>query len=379
MSSALRRTAAAMTAAGLASVATVGTGLASTASWSVVPSPNPSTPNYSLKDVTCASANDCWAVGNNFILNGQALIEHNAGSGWVIVTTPTLAGGGSLSRVTCVSATDCWAVGTVGYQTTLIEHYDGSSWTIVNSPNPGSPSRLWGLTCVNASSCLAVGDYYPNGTNAQALIEQYNGTSWVVVASNLGYAFFTDVSCLSVLDCWAVGASSYGSPYGPCAPSTTGCTVIEHNTGNGWVLVPSPNIGSDPVLRSVTCSSASGCWAVGEDVSTRRIVQVLTEHYDGSAWTVVATPHPSYGGLLDVSCVGTTDCWAVGYRNDRGSGGRVHHTLIEHHIAGGWVIVANPLDNAELDGITCVTARDCWAVGAHSAYPSQTTLVEQYS
>jgi hypothetical protein len=120
---------------------------------------------------------------------------------------------------------------------------------------------------------------------------------------------------------------------------------------------------------------------MGEDIitGTKGTFETLVENFNGNVWTVVATPHPSGARLLDVSCVGTSDCWAVGYRNDRGTGGRVHHTLIEHHIAGGWVIVGSAVDNAELAGITCVTALDCWAVGAHSAYPSQTTLVEQYS
>ncbi|MDQ6877237.1 MAG: hypothetical protein M3082_05975 [Candidatus Dormibacteraeota bacterium] len=58
------------------------------------------------------------------------MIEHNAGSGWLIVTSPNASTqDNSLIGIKCVSTRNCWAVG--AYQQlrptvagkTLVEHY----------------------------------------------------------------------------------------------------------------------------------------------------------------------------------------------------------------------------------------------------------------
>lgn len=43
-------------------------------------------------------------------------------------------------------------------------------------------------------------------------------------------------------------------------------------------------------------------------------------------------------------------------------------TLIEHSTSTGWKVVTSPNtgSNDQLYGVTCVTANDCWAVGAAS-------------
>jgi hypothetical protein len=61
----------------------------------------------------------------------------------------------------------------------------------------------------------------------------------------------------------------------------------------------------------------------------------LIEHYDGTNWSVVSSPNsPPYSGndhadsLTRVTCIATTDCWAVGYYLDSNS---VNQNLIEHY------------------------------------------------
>jgi hypothetical protein len=363
------------------------TASAATASWTIVPSPNPGVID-ALNDVTCVSASDCWAVGEPPLTQPYpktTLIEHYNGSSWTIVASPTTTDGDhpTLFGVSCASASDCWAVGTytnriISIIATLIVHYNGSNWTIISSPSPGSSNRLQSVKCVNANNCWAVGEG-TTGNGHQQLIEQYTGGSWVVVPG-LGFGSLTDVACLSLLgDCWAVGY------YGTCAtgptPGNLDCPLIEHNPGTGWVLVPSPFVTNMAFLNGVTCTSANDCWAVGDRAIAGK---TLIEHYDGSSWTIV--PSPNFGRypnhLTDVSCASAGDCWAVGYTQGYRNG-VVGGTLIEHNTGSGWVIVKSPSGKTfpawNLKGIKCVSAADCWAVGATLlSYTSTGTLIEHY-
>src|SRR5438105_492320 len=85
--------------------------------WAIVNSPNAiATPNYDnvhLSSVTCASASECWAVGEHggsgpyyAQIPNQTLIEQWDGTQWSIVTSPSnpsVNGGNYLNGVTCAS------------------------------------------------------------------------------------------------------------------------------------------------------------------------------------------------------------------------------------------------------------------------------------
>src|SRR4029077_12910122 len=178
-----------------------------------------------------------------------------------------------LTGVTCTSASDCWAVGYYDYYNngtvakTLIEQWNGTSWSIVTSPNTSATDSDFltgGVTCTSASDCWAVGyyEYYNNGsTVAKTLIEQWNGISWSIVTSpnknpQIGQNILDGVTCASASDCWAVGYYANGGSV----------TLVEQWNGTAWSIVASPNVaggGTQNVLNGVTCASASDCWAVG--------------------------------------------------------------------------------------------------------------------
>src|SRR5438105_4462155 len=68
-------------------------------------------------------------------------------------------------------------------------------------------------------------------------------------------------------------------------------------------------------LTGVTCTSASNCWAVGY-FNNDAAVQTLIERWDGSSWTTVSSPNGSASEnnyLNGVTCVSASECWAVGY------------------------------------------------------------------
>jgi CARDB len=365
--------------------------------WSIVTSPNNATQNY-LSGVTCASASDCWAVG--YYTHGdagsvhQTLIEHWNGAAWSIVTSPNNATSENylenyLSGVTCASASDCWAVGSYfdyGENTShmLIEHWNGTTWSIVTSPNASTTESndLRGVTCTSASDCWAVGSYVTGTSSRHTLVEHWNGTAWSIVTSPntgglnfLSLNFLSNVTCSSASDCWAVGYHAGLSVFRRPLPHAT---LIERWNGTAWSIVTSPNTSTTESynqLSDVTCTSASDCWAVGSPI----------EHWNGTAWSIVTSPNTSatqHNLLNNVTCTSASDCWAVGFFF---TGGNSVHTLVEHWNGAAWSIVTSPNTGATqdnyLNGVTCTSASDCWAVGDYfdSGDNAYHTLIERYS
>ena len=105
---------------------------------------------------------------------------------------------------------------------------------------------------------------------------------------------------------WAVG------DYGRKGNST----LTEHWNGTTWSVVPSPNPQPSRAsfLQSVAVLSESNIWAVGFYI--RNYDRTLLEHWDGSQWTVVPSK-PRYEYFRGVTHIpGTNQAWIVGqYEN----------------------------------------------------------------
>ena len=140
----------------------------------------------------------------------------------------------------------------------------------------------------------------------------------------------------------------------------------------------------------MTCVSASNCWAVGFSqslVGTSNINQTLIERWDGTAWAIVSSPNtnPTQNNYLDgVTCVSASNCWAVGrYYTGNAVQSGVYQTLIERWDGTSWAIVTSPNTSATLSnflyGVTCVSATDCWAVGYYYNGSVSLTLTEHYT
>ena len=120
------------------------------------------------------------------------------------------------------------------------------------------------MACASASACIAAGAYINSSGAFQALAERWNGTS--------------------------------------------------------WAIQPTPRLPGGPMnlLIGVTCTSATGCLAVGYSSPTVFDPQspaTLAERWDGSAWRVQHTPNPpgaAAGNLNAASCMSRSACIAVG-------------------------------------------------------------------
>jgi hypothetical protein len=361
--------------------------------WSTSVSPNSSpTSNNDLLSVTCASSSDCWAVGYYKDANGiyQGLIENWNGTLWAIAgSPPPLTQNNLIDGVTCTSASRCWAVGRIQappsagtglqYIQTLVESWDGTAWTIVNSPNSSATelNGLAGITCTSGSDCWAIGFHFHGPYFRQNLTERWDGSSWTIASSpdrppTEAFNILTGVACLSGSECWSVGHYS--------GDGLTDQTLMQYWNGVSWVIVPSvnTNVNDWDDLSAITCSSSSDCWAVGEYSPPISNPYTLIEHWDGAEWSIVTSPNASVdsatthnnGNYLNgVTCTSGSNCWAVGYAYPDPSG-LVADTLIEHWNGTSWSIFASANPSTQhnvLNNVRCVSASDCWAVGYYAA------------
>ncbi len=243
---------------------------------------------------------------------------------------------------------------------------------------------LRAVTCVSASECWAVGTYY-TGSAYQTLIQRWDGTSWAIVASpNTSLTqsnYLKSVTCATTSDCWAAGYY--------IAANGVSQTLIERWDGISWAIIVSPSTlpTRNNYLNAVTCVSASDCWAAGFAISSSSSESgTLVERWNGFAWAIVTSPNTSdtESNILNgVTCASGSDCWAVGYHYGVGI---ALLTLIERWNGISWAIVASPnslpVENAQnnfLQGVTCVSTSNCWAAGYYSTPAIATrTLVERW-
>jgi len=271
--------------------------------------------------------------------------------------------GNTLDSVAIESACDAWAV---GFQTgsatnaTLTEHWDGTAWTVVPSPAPGSYSVLRSVRGTSPSDVWAVGSY-DAGTMNKTLILHWDGHAWTRVTSPSPGGTDNElfgVRAVSGTDAWAVGYD--------ITSGSTDQTLILHWDGNAWTQVASPSPGTaGTVLEAVAGTSSTDAWAVGASF-TASTEKTLTLHWNGHKWAQVASPSRGTDDVLyAVRSTSGTDTWAVGLSVIGG----VHQTLALHWNGSTWTRVTTPDPGGpgvsnDLVGVAGTSANDVWAVGS---------------
>jgi hypothetical protein len=150
-------------------------------------------------------------------------------------------------------------------------------------------------------------------------------------------------------------------------------------------LVPAGAAAASTQLAGVAAISSTDVWAVGSSGPAGQAATTLTEHWNGTAWSIVKSPDASnaatLGGdqLTAVAAVSTDDVWAVGdigtqaldYTSQSQLESSAVQTLIEHWNGTSWSIVDAP-DRAPRDGVepwdvltsvAAISTDDVWAVG----------------
>jgi hypothetical protein len=352
------------------------------AAWTIVESTNVGTGGNDLNGLIAVSPTNLWAVGSYYAPSlhvAQTLIEHWDGTNWSVVPSPNVGSEENvLQAVAAVSATDIWAVGRAGADpntVTLTEHWDGISWSIVPSPNPGPhQNRLWAVAAVGPNDVWAVGDSGISLEPQLTLILHWNGSQWQPSASPNGPPpanGLSGIAVVSATDIWAVGLT--------CCIQGVDFTLTEHWDGTSWSIIPSqPPAALDYDLYAVAALASDNVWAVG----VQRIGgHSLIMHWDGATWTQVPSPSPStvYNSLVAVTALAPNDIWAAGSAIDSNGEAR---TLVVHWDGTAWTQMPSPSLGPffnELAAIVAVGPQDVWAAGYVSTFnPADRTLVERY-
>lgn len=350
-----------------------GAGVLITLAAAAPPPSHDSVPTFALgefRGVSAVSATDAWAVGD--IGNGQlrTLAARWNGTRWVRVPTPSFGGGDNyLTDVITLSRSNAWAVGfygtkanNAGVDNTLVLHWDGRRWERVASPSPARPSpgqmgdELVGVSAVSASDIWAVGD-----AGFQELMEHWDGKRWAVVPVphlSDGSAL-SDVSAVSASDIWAVGCGNLSGQ--------ASFNLALHWNGHHWASVQVPTFGNPPssCLTSVSAQSASNAWAITSGSLPTPLSKIMVLHWNGHRWAPVPTPAPVgdlESELNDVTAVSPASAWIVGDVFDGTTQNSV--TLIMHWNGSRWTLQASPsFGFSVLYGVSALPGSAAWAVG----------------
>jgi hypothetical protein len=236
----------------------------------------------------------------------------------------------------------------------------GAGWSMVPSPNPlARTGQLAGVSCSSSSSCTAVGDYTKRFGRTVTLAERWNRTSWRVESTpnpeGAPSSALNAVDCTSSSVCVAVGTSF--------THSGAEITLAERWDGTRWSIQATPNPSSGGgVLFGVSCTSASACTAVGASNAG-----TFAERWNGTKWAIQLTPNPpgaQFSFLSAVACTSSSACTAVGgYGNSSGT----LVSLAERWDGTRWRIQATPNPSGAqfsvLNAVACTSSSACTAVG----------------
>ena len=263
-----------------------------------------------------------------------------------------------------------------------------SPWSVSPTPNPAGLANgsLLAESCAGAHACTAVGDYVNNHGTVVPLAEAWNGTRWTIqttpVPPGSTSTQLTGVSCPALAPAGAsrcVAAGYYTDAAGVVVP------LAETWNGTRWTVqaTPVPPGATASGFFGIACGAPASCTAAGDYVASGGDEMTLAEHWNGKTWAIQTTPNPAGAtdsGLFGVTCARTT-CTATGAWS-RSSGDTM--TLAERWNGTKWTVQTTPSPAgayiSELTGVSCPSASVCVAAGYHqSDTGASKTLAERWN
>lgn len=305
-----------------------------------------------------------------FLFSASTLSAYAAGATFRVIAPANPGTFPKLSAVSMSSPTDAWAVGETANASnsasfTLAEHWNGQSWQVATTPNPsGNNGTVFSAVAdISPTSAWAIGsttvDPSANDPFFSPLIEHFNGTAWNIVAPATGTGAndsFSAIAGASANDVWLVGSHEDSSL------TTTGLT--EHWNGSAWTIIPVPAgvVG----VSALSVVSSNDVWAAAATSSNPPFLL----HWNGSQWSLVPTPAISGRApdIQSITGISATDAWAVG----NSAAGRFDpvQPLFEHWNGKSWQVVPSPaglVGNNFPSSVAAVSSTDVWAVFSETA------------
>jgi len=221
-------------------------------------------------------------------------------------------------------------------------------------------TRNHGLALMSLAVVGAVASGVGFGAAALTQQRQHLGPAKVLVRNPAGGTLLS-IACAGKRQCAAVGDDS--TFFGPRKE-------LGQWSGGRWrvKLVRGSKHAVGDLLNAVSCPTTRECLAVGTHYLRNGVAVPLAQVLSRSRWTVVSAPAPPVRGgsgsrLSGLSCLSVRNCFAVGF--DQTRSGTV--TLAEHWDGARWRI--QPTPNAARSGasmlirVSCATARACTAIG----------------
>ncbi|HLI01405.1 MAG TPA: hypothetical protein VKV06_11520 [Acidimicrobiales bacterium] len=345
---------------------TVVSAAASTSTWQRLPTPDPNK-DTELDSVSCTSPTACTAVGwtstggrlttpvslaVDLLVLPVSVTSVGSGGGTAPSTTvaaPPSAARSVLSRL--VGGSGWLRSAAKGFHSSAVaERWNGRSWSAQSLPAASTNELLTSVSCSTNARCLAVGlGLNASGSLAVPIAYQWTRSHWQRLTLPVGPLVLLGVDCPAWNRCLAVGAGT-----GPSASALRW-------DGSRWrtvVLAKAP-AGTEPLLDSVSCSSAWRCAAAGA-VASSQTVRPFAEQLTGRGWTAQRFLSAT-GFATGVSCA-TSSCRLAGLAGT--SNVNVLHPFLAEANGGSWNRQYGPSADAVLNGVACPTADSCLAVGA---------------
>ena len=222
-------------------------------------------------------------------------------------------------------------------------------WNIIPSPNvPNYNSTLSGVIALSTTNAWVVGNATKNDASISlTLIEHWNGTKWSITPSptpsGATYGYLNAISASSANNVWAVGDTFYL----PSGKNSYYQTLIEHWNGTKWSIVASPNPGAmTSILSRIVVLSQKNAWAVGyyqnPTITDGGDNHALIEHWDGTSWSITSLPNTenTTSQLTDIVSTSANNIWAVGYITDNTT--NLTQALLEHWDGTQWSTIPGP-------------------------------------
>ncbi|MHB8289919.1 MAG: hypothetical protein ACYDEY_11900 [Acidimicrobiales bacterium] len=219
------------------------------------------------------------------------------------------------------------------------------------------------------------------------------------VPSGASNGFLVGVSCVSARFCVSVGSSSstpeafsvwqmlprlVGDTGSMSPPGSSWHAIVEIFGGHTWHDAPILAPVANSALNAVSCASPRFCAAVGSSPAGALIVTFNGKYWRNASSSRRARRVQSGVVLNAISCVSTTFCVSVGYRETETKVEAVIETFnghswrlstSQHNVSGlravsTWYPWVKSFRRVELNGVSCVSARSCVAVGHADTSPS---------